>query len=115
MEKDEPWFRWSGSISYEDLTEYVEKNLSSWLKGNPSYYRLDGDEETIGRIIQVKVDSRSKGGVIKSLSLRGEKGTLFVTGEYQIRKVLCPEETELTLKDGNKKVCTMIPFIKSSK
>ena len=109
FEKDEPWFRWSGSISYENLTEHVEKNLSNWLKGNPSYYRLDGAEETIGRITQVKVDSRSKGGVIKSLGLTGEKGTLFVTGEYQIRKVLCPEGTELILKDGSKKVCTMLP------
>ena len=109
LEKEEPWFRWSGLISYIDLNKHIEKNLSSWLKGNPAHYRVDGDEKSLGMITQVKVDSRSKGGVIKSLSLTGEKGTLFVTGEYQIRKVLCPEGTELTLKDGNKKVCTMLP------
>lgn len=109
FEKEEPWFRWSGSISYDDLTEHVEKNLRSWLKGSPAYYRVEGDEKSLGEITQVSVESRSKGGVIKSLSLTGEKGILFVTGEYQIRKVLCPEETTVTLKGGNIKKCTMLP------
>ncbi len=109
FEKDEPWFRWSGSIFYRDLTEHVAKNLNSWLKGSPAYYRVEGDEKSLGEITQVSVESRSKGGVIKSLSLTGEKGILFVTGEYQIRKVLCPEETTVTLKGGNIKKCTMLP------
>lgn len=109
FEKEEPWFRWSGRITYDDLSNHVEQHLKEWIKENPSYYNLESDRELLGNIIKVQVEKRSKGGVIKRLSLTGEYGILTVTGEYQIRKALCPEKLELTLNDGTKKSCSMLP------
>lgn len=107
FEKKEAWFRWNSQISYETLTEHVEKNQKDWRK-NPSY-RWSGKEESIGKIQKVEVLERSRGGVIKKLSLTGGKGTLTVTGEYQIRKTLCPNGTELFLQDGSKRTASMLP------
>ena len=109
FEKDEAWFRWNGFIEYKELTEHVERNLDVWLKNSPAAYRLSGTENTVGTITQVKIENRSKGGVIKGMSLIGDKGALFVEGEYQIRKVLCPEGTKIILKDGSEKECSMLP------
>ena len=108
-EKEEPWFRWKGKISYDKLSEHVESHIDDWIKENPSYYHLESDQDTVGKILKVQVVSRSKGGVIKKISLTGEYGVFTVTGEYQIRKVLCPDETELERKDGSKKTCNMLP------
>lgn len=107
FEQTEAWFRWNSQISYETLTEHVEKNQEEWKKN--SSYRWSGKEASIGKIQKVEVAERSRGGVIKKLSLIGEKGTLTVTGEYQIRKTLCPKETELFLQDGSKRTVSMLP------
>lgn len=117
FEKKEAWFRWKGTFSYEALTDHVEKNMESWLKSGPSHYRLelkDSNESNelnkgIGKILKVEVTARSKGGVIKEIRLTGEKGMLTVTGEYQIRKVLCPSGTAVELKDGSIRKCNMLP------
>lgn len=109
FEKEEEWFRWTAEISYEALTEHVEKNLTAWLKDNPSLYHLESDDDSIGSVIKVQVEERSSGGVIKKLQITGEKGIMIVSGEYQIRKVLCPEDTILTLNDGTNRTCNMLP------
>ncbi len=109
FEKEEPWFRWNGIVSYESLTGHIENNLKNWEKENPDYYKLNSDTDSLGNVIKVQVENRSGGGVIKNLSITGEYGVLTVTGEYQIRKVLCPKGTELILKDGSKRTCNMLP------
>lgn len=109
FEKEEEWFRWTAQISYDALTEHVEKNLTTWLKENPSLYHLESDDDYLGSVIKVQVAERSSGGVIKKLQITGEKGILTVSGEYQIRKALCPEETVLTLNDGTNRTCNMLP------
>lgn len=109
FEKEEPWFRWNGGISYTSLTEHVEKHRTGWLKENPSSYKLEAGSDSLGKIIKVQVTDRSKGGVIKKICLTGEEGILTVTGEYQIRKVLCPAGTVLERKDGSKTTCNMLP------
>jgi len=109
FEKDENWFRWNGIIQYEALTKHVENNMKDWIKQSPSMYQMTCEGETLGKITKVLVESRSSGGVIKRLSCIGEKGTLQVQGEYQIRNVLCPEGTKVTLQDGTEKTCTMLP------
>ena len=109
FEKEENWFRWNGKLDYAKLSEHVQSNMNLWIKNSPSLYQLICEGETLGIITKVQVEGRSKGGVIKKISLIGEKGTLTVAGEYQIRNVLCPEGTEVTLQDGSQKVCTMLP------
>lgn len=107
FEKDEPWFRWTGRITREALTEHVEKNLSLWLENVSDFYMLEG--EMVGSVQKIEVLERSEGGVIKKLRFTGDKGTLTVTGEYQIRRALCPEGTLLTLNDGTSRTVSMLP------
>ena len=109
FEKEESWFRWEVKIEYDELTEHVDKNMNGWIKNSPSYFKKQGGGNSLGKMKEVRVDSRSKGGVVRQVSLIGEKGELQVSGEYQIRKALCPEGSKLTLNDGNRKESSMLP------
>lgn len=116
FESGEAWYRWNVSISLDDLTRHFNKNLFNWTKNKASYYlvSVDGDfveqeEDSIGKIKNIKIVDRSKGGVIREIVVTGTEGIVKIIGEYQIRKALCPENTEITLKDGAIQNCSMLP------
>lgn len=120
FEKGEAWFRWKAVFALSEISEYLNQNLADWMKSSPSYFILTEKEEktennqikedvTIGMITDISVTKRSKGGVIKELLVKGEQGEVCIIGEYQIRKVLCPKGTEITLKDSNIHSCTILP------
>lgn len=94
FEKEEDWFRWKATITVENLTKHMNENVK------------DGN---IGTITNVEVTERSKGGVLKQIRITGEKGEVTVTGEYQIRKVLCPENTKLVLQNEESRTVDMLP------
>lgn len=93
-EQEEDWYRWNTTITLEALTKHINENVK------------DGK---IGEIKKIKVVERSKGGVIKKITITGKKGKLTVTGEYQIRKVLCPKDTSITLQNGSVRKLSMLP------
>lgn len=116
FEKGEPWYRWQTNFSLEVLSKHLNQHLSEWIKTSPSHYRIsvNGDfvekeEDSIGKIQKIRVTDRSKGGVIRKLEITGTEGILQIIGEYQIRKALCPFQTEITLKDGQVQSCSMLP------
>lgn len=94
FEQSEDWFRWKGTTTLKKLTSHINKNVKN---GN------------IGDITNIEIAERSKGGVLKEIKITGKKGSLTVKGEYQIRKVLCPEKTKLTLNNGEKRTVDMLP------
>ncbi len=93
-EKEEDWFRWQTTIKMEDLSKHINANVK------------DGN---IGTVKEVKVQERSKGGVIKKIKITGKEGNLIVIGEYQIRKVLCPANSSISLKNGSTRKLSMLP------
>lgn len=93
-EKEEDWFRWSGKMTKKQLSNHINQNVK---------------EGQIGTITKIEVLERSKGGVLKEIKITGEKGTICVKGEYQIRKVLCPDDLKLTLQNRKKKTVDMLP------
>lgn len=93
-EKEEDWFRWKTTITISDLTKHINANV---------------ENGKIGTIMKVEVVERSQGGALKQIKITGKKGSLTVTGEYQIRKVLCPADTKLTLQSGETKTLDMLP------
>jgi stage II sporulation protein D len=115
FEKEEAWFRWETAFSLEQVKKNLEQNLASWIKTNPSYFLWNGEKVEsdgkydVGTVKDISVKERSTGGIIKKLQISGSGGTLTVIGEYQIRKVLCPENTEVTRKDGTLSSCTILP------
>ena len=92
FESEEPWFRWSSVISLKDLEEHL----------------LGKGKET-GKIEDIQVAERSKGGVIKCLRVAGAKESITITGEYQIRELLCPRGTKIILQNGEEKSPSMLP------
>lgn len=108
-EKEEPWFRWTTELSLSDLTAYVKENLGKWKEENPDHYKVIEGKNQIGQIQTISVKERSKGGIIKKLILQGKKGKLEITGEYQIRKALCPKQTVIVRQDGKEQQCSMLP------
>lgn len=93
-EREEDWYRWNTTITQDTLTKHINENVK------------DG---AIGEIKKIEVTERSKGGVIKKVTITGKKGKLTVTGEYQIRKVLCPKDTSMTLQNGSIRKLSMLP------
>lgn len=82
-EKEEPWYRWTTSFSLEELTKLARK---SGLK--------------VGRVEALKEGPRTEQGRLQSLTVTGKRGETVVEGEYDIRTFLVPEETPVTLKNG---------------
>ena len=92
FEAEEPWFRWESAISLSNLTEHL------MTKGyNP------------GEIESIQVIERSEGGVIKKLKVNGKKDSMIISGEYQIRELLCPKGTKIILQNGEEKSPSMLP------
>lgn len=80
-----PWYRWRVDFTLEDLSNCVS---------------AAGFEEAVGAVQGLEVGMRGKNGVVKSLTVRGEKGSVVIETEYAIRKFLNPEGLELHRKDG---------------
>jgi len=84
-EKEEPWYRWKVYFSLEELTQMVK---SGW-------------QEDFGAVTGMEVKNREDSGVIRTLEVSGDGGTITVEGEYSIRKLLQPGEIPVTLQDGS--------------
>lgn len=84
-EKEEPWYRWSVYFSAEELTGMAKS----------------GGQPGVGTVTGMEVKERGGSGVIETLEITGDGGTVQVEGEYNIRKLLQPGEIPVTLQDGS--------------
>lgn len=66
----EEWYRWDMTVSLKQL----EKNVFT--------------EKNIGNICDLKVTKRNEGGVVQEVLVEGEKDSLLLETEHQIRTVL---------------------------
>lgn len=100
LEKDFQWFRWNSKISFAE----IENNLNNYLKNRmstvPYMFEInkafDGD---FGEVTNIEILTRSESGLVLSLGITSEKYDLVVKGEYNIRKMLSPENTTVTCQD----------------
>ena len=60
-----------------------------------------GWQEDFGAVTGMEVKKREDSGVIGTLEVSGDGGTITVEGEYSIRKLLQPGKTPVTLQDGS--------------
>lgn len=109
-----PWYRWSVTMSKEELSEAINKNLYSRYTANPSFIlTLTGGSleknpvfesreiKTIGELTDIKIAVREKSGIISTLYLIGTKATVSVQTEYNIRSLLAPVSAEIKRKDSS--------------
>ena len=61
-----------------------------------------GEWEDIGRITDICIGKRGDGGIAESLVIKGEKKTVTVLSQYNIRAVLCAGGVTAVRQDGSK-------------
>lgn len=109
-----PWYRWSTTLTWKELTEIINRNLSSRYTANPSFIlTLTGGSlsdkpvfeskeiSTIGELKDIKVATREKSGVVSKLYLIGSKATISVQNEYNIRSLLASGTIKIKRGDGS--------------
>ena len=102
-DKTSAWYRWKVYFSAGQLKEITEKTFADISSANASLIQVkqaDGSwnpeaPEDLGKLAAVAVAERGEGGVIKSLELTFEHGSVRVFTENAIRKVLSPTKRTL--------------------
>ncbi|MBM6828243.1 SpoIID/LytB domain-containing protein [Anaerotignum lactatifermentans] len=97
-DKDSPWFRWKVYFGVRQLSEITAAKLAQTAKTSPGKVEIrqeddswkQGTPEKTGLLKNISVEERGESGVVKSLLLEYENGTVRVKGEYAIRQVLSP-------------------------
>ncbi len=95
-----PWFRWSTTLTGQQLTNTINSNLSArWLAqpdfvltrtAEGTFTSLPIPEEGIGTIRHLEVVERGDGGNVMALDVYGEDGVIRVFKEFNIRFLIRP-------------------------
>lgn len=124
FERQEPWYRWSITVESLD-TESLRKVLKERQETEPDRILVEkngdktepvgsnagnagsnaedaGEWEDIGRITDIRIGKRGDGGIAESLVIKGEKKTVTVLSQYNIRAVLCAGGVTAVRQDGSK-------------
>jgi len=94
----------------------TEKNESMTEKNGGKTEHAGGNAETarkwedLGRITDIHIGKRGDGGIAESLVIKGEKRTVTVLSQYNIRAVLCAGGVTAVRQDGSKvEMKTLLP------
>ena len=116
FERQEPWYRWSITVESIDA-ESLQKVLKERQEAEPDRILVEkssnagnaggnveaaGEWEDIGRITDIRIGKRGDGGIAESLVIKGEKKTVTVLSQYNIRAVLCAGGVTAVRQDGSK-------------
>lgn len=131
FERQEPWYRWIITVESLD-TESLRKVLKERQEAEPDRILVEkngdktepvgsnagntgsnagntgsnaeaaGEWEDIGRITDIRIGKRGDGGIAESLVIKGEKKTVTVLSQYNIRAVLCAGGVTAVRQDGSK-------------
>lgn len=77
-------------------------NTGSNAGNTDSNAEAAGEWEDIGRIMDICIGKRGDGGIAESLVIKGEKKTVTVLSQYNIRAVLCAGGVTAVRQDGSK-------------
>lgn len=83
-DREFPWYRWYVNFPLEALDRRME---------------AAGLSDVVGKVQSLEVSMRGKNGIVKEITLTGEKGSAVIEKEYQIRKFLSPSGLELHRRD----------------
>lgn len=116
FERQEPWYRWSITVESIDA-ESLQKVLKERQEAEPDRILVEkssnagnaggnaeaaGEWEDIGRITDICIGKRGDGGIAESLVIKGEKKTVTVLSQYNIRAVLCAGGVTAVRQNGSK-------------
>lgn len=117
FEENEPWYRWKyevRNINYDQLL----KRMKTRYAVDPGHVLTKQKDESFqseqikepGAIRNIKITERGDGNIAVSLMIEGEKEIFLVSGEYNIRYLLCDPDCEVIRNDGSSvKMATILP------
>ena len=94
------WFRWNVNMTLAELTASINANIGARYEANPPLIKtLDSGNvyrsrpiSAIGNLQDIEVVERGEGGNIMKLKLTGDKATVLVMTEYNVRALLQPKK-----------------------
>ena len=116
-EEEEPWYRWRYEVKALDtdvvnraVLKRYEANADGVLTRQADGSFLSQKPPHTGRIREISVARYGSGGVAEQLLIVGEKATLLVKTEHNIRYVLCDGTTQVVRQDGSSvNAASMLP------
>ena len=116
-ESKEPWYRWDYPVKRLDtgrLWEVLKQRQAAdadgvlTLKEDGTWAQQTPHDP--GRIREIYVAERGPGGVASRLLIEGEKASVLVCTEHNIRYALCDGTTEVIRQDGSRaQAASMVP------
>lgn len=116
-ESKEPWYRWDYPVKQLDrgqLWEVLKQRQAAdadgvlTLKEDGTWAQQTPPDP--GRIREICVAERGPGGVASRLLIEGEKASVLVCTEHNIRYALCDGTTEVIRQDGSRaQAASMVP------
>lgn len=108
-DSDGPYYRWKASLDVSRYLEAVNQAVTERMSANPGHVQILNGEgqpwetgpDQLGSITKIQVLERSSGGVLMKLQIFYEKGSILLTTEYNIRKILGAAVNSMEDKDGN--------------
>ena len=95
FDSEYPWYRWETTMTLNQLTESINKNIASISQANTNNVKVLKDNgsyeaETvagIGSVKKIEEGTRNTGGVLDYITITGTEKTVRVYREYNIRKL----------------------------
>lgn len=97
-DSDSEWYRWSVTLNVQKLSERIDSALySCYLADKSAVLAQDEDGsysskplKSVGKIKKLRIENRTKSGLVTELVVVGDKNVVKVCTQYNIRKVLAP-------------------------
>ncbi len=110
IDSESPWYRWETSLSAADIQKSIERSLAGRYAANPTQIQVkqpngkykSQEIASVGAVQDIRICERGAGGVARALEIQGEKASIKVYSEYNIRTLLAGEKTVFTRKDKKK-------------
>lgn len=108
-DSDGPYYRWKASLDVTRYLEAVNQAVAERMSANASHVQILDKEgqpwetgpDQLGNLTGIQVLERASGGVLMRLQIFYEKGSILLTTEYNIRKILGAAVSSMEDKDGN--------------
>ncbi len=108
LEKEQPWYRWSTTISKQEMGENVNARIGARCQASGDRILVKQPDGTyqkqqinsIGQLKRVKIKKRGDGGVVSMAVIVGTEATVRVYSEYNIRSLLFHESAVIQKQDG---------------
>ncbi len=114
-ESGEAWYRWTYAVEMADAEKLRARLMDRHLADpasvqarQPGGYYASEPPEPFAALHRISVAKRGEGGVAETLEIGTDAGTYRVSGEYNIRYVLCDGDSEVIRQDDSGVVPTAL-------